>query len=167
LGLGWDDCGLEAGTLRVHRQPQRLDGENRLVELKTEKSRRTLALPAVAVEALRAHRARQNEARLLLGPRWQDSGRVFTTITGGYLSGSSVTHRYQARLNEAGLPQRSFHELRHGAASLLLARGTSMRTVMEQLGHSQITLTMNTCAHIAPELLRDAADKLNAALGGV
>ncbi|HZQ38668.1 MAG TPA: tyrosine-type recombinase/integrase, partial [Dehalococcoidia bacterium] len=65
-----------------------------------------------------------------------------------------------------GLPVRSFHHLRHGAASLLLAKGASMRVVMEQLGHSQITLTMNTYAHIAPELLRDAADKLDAALGG-
>lgn len=69
MGRGRDDLDLEAGTLRVHRQLQRLDGESRLVELKTDTSRRTLALPAVAVEALLAHRARQNEARLLLGPR--------------------------------------------------------------------------------------------------
>ncbi len=166
LGLSWEDVDLDAGTLTVRRQLQRIGGQDKLVELKTRRSRRTLALPSVAVEALRAQRARQNETRLALGTDWQGSGRVFTTATGGFLNGSSVTHRYQARLKDAGLPVRSFHHLRHGAASLLLAKGASMRVVMEQLGHSQITLTMNTYAHIAPELLRDAADKLNAALGG-
>jgi integrase len=60
----------------------------------------------------------------------------------------------------------AFHDLRHGAASLLLAQGASMRVVMEQLGHSQIALTMNTYAHIAPALMRDAADRLDRALGG-
>src|SRR5207249_1330071 len=121
----------------------------RLVRLKTEQSRRTLPLPVVAVEALRAQRVRQAERRLLLGPEWQDTGLVFTTARGAYLNGSAVTHRFQDHLRAKGLPVRSFHHLRHGAASLLLAQGASMRVVMEQLGHSQIALTMNTYAHIA------------------
>src|SRR5581483_4174687 len=113
----------------------------------------------------RSSPARLNPTRLMLGSAWRDGGRVFTTTNGGYLNGSAVTHRFQAQLKAAQLPVRSFRELRHGAASLLLAQGASMRVVMEQLGHSQIRLTMNTYSHIAPALLRDAADKLEAALG--
>jgi integrase len=157
---------LERGSVRVERQLQRIAGAYQFVPLETVKSRRTLALPAVAVEALRRQKTRQTEARLAAGPAWQDTGLVFTTASGGPIHGSTVTHRFQHRLKEAGLPARRFHDLRHGAASLLLAGGASMRSVMEQLGHSQISLTMNTYAHIAPELLRDNAAKLNDALGG-
>ncbi len=166
LGLAWDDIDFEARTLTVRRQVQRVDGAYRLTALKTSRSRRTLALPPLAVEALRQQRVRQAEARLRAGPAWIETGRIFTTVRGDYLNGSTVTHRFQQRLAEVGLDARKFHHLRHGAASLLLAQGASMRVVMEQLGHSLIALTMNTYAHIAPQLLRDAADKLEAALGG-
>lgn len=91
---------------------------------------------------------------------------MFTTATGGHRSGSSETHRFQARLKEAGLPLRSFHELRRGAASLLPARGASMRTVMEQLGHSQISLTANLYTHLIPALRRDASERMERVLTG-
>ena len=58
-----------------------------------------------------------------------------------------------------------FHDLRHGAASLLLAQGVSLREIMEILGHSQISLTANTYAHVAPELKREAAARLDALFG--
>ncbi len=58
-----------------------------------------------------------------------------------------------------------FHDLRHGAASLLLAQGVHPRVVMEMLGHSTITLTMNTYSHVIPDLQREAATKMEAVLG--
>lgn len=166
LGLSWEDVDLEAGTLRVRRQLQRIDGAYALTELKTEKSRRTLSLPAVAVQALRAERAKQAESRLFLGPAWQDIGAVFTNAAGGYLNNSSTTHRFEQGLRRAGLDVIPFHDLRHGAASLLLAEGADLRRIMEQLGHSQISLTANTYSHVIPALMRDNADLLQRALGG-
>jgi len=59
-----------------------------------------------------------------------------------------------------------FHDLRHGAASLLLSQGVHPRVVMEMLGHSTIALTMNTYSHVIPELQREAADKMEAVFGG-
>jgi integrase len=56
--------------------------------------------------------------------------------------------------------------LRHSAASLLLALNIHPRVVMELLGHSQISLTMDTYSHTVPEILRNAIDKLGAALNG-
>jgi integrase len=164
LGLQWSDVDFAAGTLKVRRQLQRLDGTYVLTQLKTERSQRTLALGTLALDALRAQRERQTARRLLLGAAWEDSGQVFTTTRGGYLAGSTVTHHFAERLKKAGVPAMPFHNLRQGAASLLLAEGADLRTVMEQLGHSTIALTGNTYSHIAPTLLRDAAEKLDRAL---
>ena len=57
------------------------------------------------------------------------------------------------------------HDLRHTAATLLLAQGVDVRTIMEVLGHSQISLTLDTYAHVMPALQADAARKMDAALG--
>ncbi len=166
LGLSWDATDPDAGTLRVERQLQRVAGAYELVEPKTERSRRTLVLPPVAVEALRRQRVRQAEARLYAGAGWQDWGLVFTTAAGAPIHGSTLTHRFQARLAAAGLDRIRWHDLRHGCAALLLADGTSLRVVMEQLGHSQIAVTANIYAHVVPALLADAANTLDRALGG-
>ena len=58
------------------------------------------------------------------------------------------------------------HDSRHFAATLLLAQGTHPRTVMEILGHSDISLTMNTYSHVVPQVMREAAEKIDAVLGG-
>jgi integrase len=56
------------------------------------------------------------------------------------------------------------HDLRHGCASLLLAQGVPARVVMEVLGHSQISMTLDTYSHVAPAFLGDAAKALIEAL---
>ena len=61
----------------------------------------------------------------------------------------------------AGLPRQRFHDLRHACASLLLVQGVAPRVVMETLGHSQISLTMNTYSHVMPALGREAAERMD------
>ncbi|MDQ3694357.1 MAG: site-specific integrase [Chloroflexota bacterium] len=167
FGLRWDDVNLVAGTLYVRHALQRIDGTLTLVEPKTSLSRRTVTLPASAVVALRTQRTRQLEERLLAGPRWQDAGYVFTSSIGTPLEPSNVSSRLHKFLQAAGLPHQRFHDLRHCAASLLLAGGVAPRTIMGILGHSQISLTMNTYAHLSPALERDAARALDTVLGVV
>lgn len=165
LGLRWEDVDLERGTLSVRRQLQRTGGTLQLVPLKTERSRRTLPLPAFVLEALRRHRARQLEERLALGAAWQEHGLVFATERGTPLEPRNVLRRYHTLLARAGLPRKRFHDLRHSAASLLLLQGVDLRVVMETLGHSQISLTANTYAHVAQALKREAAERMDALLG--
>ena len=90
----------------------------------------------------------------------------FTTRIGTPMHGADVTRALQSRLSAAGLPRMRFHDLRHGAATLLLAQGVHPRVVMETLGHSTIAVTMNVYSHVVPALQREAADRLDAALGG-
>jgi integrase len=99
--------------------------------------------------------------RSMAGETWREGGYVFTSTVGTPLEPSNVSHRLHSLLGAAGLPHQRFHDLRHCAASLLLAGGVAPRTIMGILGHSQISLTMNTYAHLSPALERDAARALD------
>lgn len=164
LGLRWTDVDLDAGTLRVRHTLQRIDGAWQFVEPKTRRSARTLSLPASVVAALRMQKDRQGFERKTAGQLWQDWNLIFTTPKGTPLEPSNLNGRLHKLLDGAGLPRQGMHSLRHCCASLLLSQGIPARIVMEQLGHSQITLTMDTYSHVMPAMLRDAADALDSAL---
>ena len=164
VGLQWSDIDLEAGTLKVQRALQRVKGSYAYVEPKTARSRRTVVMPAAIQSALKKHRARQN-AEQLAAESWQDTGLVFTTKTGAPLYAADVTRAFQDRLKRAGLPQMRFHDLRHGCASLLVAQGVHPRVAMEILGHATLSTTMQIYSHVIQQAQRDAASKLDEALG--
>ena len=138
-----------------------VDGRLQLVEPKSATSRRTIALPQIAAVTLRAHRTAQLQERLLAGERWQESGLVFTTRLGKPLIARNVFRSFQRVLAGAGIPHQRFHDLRHTCATLLLAQGIHPRVVMEILGHSQISLTMNTYSHVVPALQKEAAGRMD------
>jgi integrase len=79
---------------------------------------------------------------------------------------SNLSRAFKSLLAEAGLPRIRIHDLRHTAATPPLAQGVDPRTIMETLGHSQISLTLNTYAHVLPRLRRDAAHRMNQILLG-
>jgi len=175
LGLRWSDVDFEGRAIRVNQSVQRLrtspgdtkKSELRATETKTDGSRRTIALPDSVVRALRAHRARQAQDRLAAGLSWKDQDLVFTNRTGRPIEPILLHRDYKALLKMAELPTTlRFHDLRHSAASLLLAQGVHPRAIMELLGHSSITVTMNVYGHVMPAMMRDAADKMEAIFGG-
>jgi integrase len=161
LGLRWEDIDLDARTLRVAQALQRADGRLRIVEPKSDRSRRVLALPESVVASLRGHRVRQLEERLAAGSGWQNTGLVFASIAGKPLDPQNMSRHFRRLLRKAGLKMFRFHDLRHSAASFLLAQGAHPRAIMELLGHSQSSLTMNTYSHVMPAMMRDLADKMD------
>ncbi|MBA2595441.1 MAG: tyrosine-type recombinase/integrase, partial [Chloroflexia bacterium] len=82
------------------------------------------------------------------------------------LDSSNVTHHLQRQLSAAELPRVTFHALRHTCGSLLHQEGVPARTIMEILGHSQITLTLGTYCHATPLMFDEAAGALERALSG-
>jgi len=72
-----------------------------------------------------------------------------------------VIRRHHAILKAARLPQIRFHDLRHSVATLLLAQGVSPRYIADLLGHSQVSFTMQTYAHVLPQVQRDVAVKMD------
>ncbi len=167
LALRWEDIDIESRTLRVCRTVQRVRGRLVFGEPKSNRSRRSIGLPDIAVNCLRQHQVRQKLDRLVAGERWQDHDLVFCTTIGTPIEASNLQKHLLKLLERADLPRVRFHDLRHTCASLLLAQGLSPRSIMEVLGHSQISLTMDTYAHIMPELRREAADAMDRALGSI
>jgi len=176
LGLRWSDVDLDRGRLEVRQALQRqihdADGErgtrSRLVEksLKTEKSRRTLALPPSVVAALVRQRDAQAFERAAKGPRWIDSGLVITTPTGGPLESRALLKAWHAAQERAGLTRRSFHTTRHAAASVLIDQGVSLDKVRDVLGHSLLATTSDIYGHLTEQAFQDAADAMERAMTG-
>ena len=140
-------------------------GAEPLREAAAGTSRRSVQLPTMAVEALRTHRTRQLEQRLLAGPIWQDFGLVFTTGRGRPLGGNNVrTTSFAPLLEKAGLPPMRFHLLRHTAATLLMAEGVNVKIATEMLGHADISTTLRTYAHVLPDMQDTAAEAMDGCL---
>ena len=164
-GLRWTDIDLTARKLVVRRSLARADGGGyELAEPKTSRSRRTVMLPAVAVDGLRRQKARQAAAKLAAGTAWQDrDGLAFTDAVGRPLRPDALSAAFRATADRIGLPVR-LHDLRHTAASLMLAAGVPLKVVSEALGHSSIAITADVYAHVTPDLRREAAEAMDRAL---
>jgi integrase len=121
-------------------------------------------MPVTTIEALRAHRTRQIGWRRAAGSSWNEKDFVFTSSTGQPLDQRNVLRVFRRILRRANLPRIRFHDLRHSCASLLLAQHVDPRVIMETLGHSNISVTMNMYAHVMPALKRDAADAMDRSL---
>lgn len=160
LGLQWADVDLEGGVLHVRQQLLRTKGKLVLAPVKTAKSRRDIVMPASIVTALREHRQRSVSAGKAA------IGFVFSATNGMPLDARNVVRSFKALLKKAKLSDRRFHDLRHGAASLMLAQGISPKVLQSILGHSQIQVTMDVYAHVMPELHRDAAERMDAIFAG-
>lgn len=126
-----------------------------------------VSVPAVALSALKKHRAAQGRERLVLGEAWGNPLQVFTSTIGTPLSKSTMIRRaFKPLLAKAGLPNIHFHDLRHSCATLLLAVGENMKTIQEMLGHSRYGTTADVYAHVLPGQQKQAAARMNEILTG-
>jgi integrase len=166
LGLRWPDVEVEAGTLRVRQAVQKIDDKWQFVEPKSANGKRTVPLCEPVREVLKLQKERVRAMRAHADTAWEEWGLVFPSAIGTPLDSSNVTHHLQRCLEEAGLPRVSFHALRHTCGSLLHQEGVPARTIMEILGHSQITLTLGTYCHASDAMFDEAAGALARALGG-
>jgi integrase len=166
LGLRWQDVDIEEGTLTVRYQAQRINGTKQLVPPKTDASRRTVGIPALVIEALRRHRIAQLEGRLLAGIRWVDLGLVFPSTIGTIADSANVTHAFHDALRRAELPRQRFHDLRHLAASLMLAGNVNPKVMQQVMGHSSFDVTMDLYSHLMPAAKVDAANRIDTLLTG-
>jgi len=158
LALHWADVNLDAGFVQVRFTLQHLAGAQVVYgPPKTARSRRKVALSALAIAALQKHRERQEQQRVLVGADWVDNDLVFPSGRGGPMEGSYFLRRkFVPMLKRAGLPEIRFHDLRHTAATLLLLQGIHPKIVSEMLGHSAVSMTLDTYSHVLPDMQRDA-----------
>ena len=133
---------------------------------KTARSRRTVVLPKVTVAVLRHHRTAQFEQRLALGLGRDELGLVFTRADGQPVNIETVSRRFPELVGRIGLPRITFHGLRHSHLTHLLRANLHPKIASERAGHSSVAVTMDIYSHVVPTMQQDAADKVDAALGG-
>lgn len=166
LALKWSDIDFEKQTVQVKRIFTRAPG-NRYIEAepKTKKSKRSVKLITKAVDLLKQHRIRQQEEKGQAGPAWTENNLVFCTSLGTPLNPSKLLERFDTLLKKAGLQHMRFHDLRHSAATILLAMNVHPKIVQELLGHNQISMTMDLYSHVLPGLQEEVIGKLEDVLG--
>jgi len=166
LGLQWTNVDLNRRQIRIDKSLHRVTGQGQvLAETKTRRSRRTIVLPVMTAESLREHRGQQDKQRRAAAKGWQKSDFVFTTLSGRPFDPRNVQRMFRRVVRKARLPRMRFHDLRHLCASLLLAQHTDPRVIMETLGHSRISVTMDMYAHVMSTLKHDAADAMDRSIG--
>lgn len=100
-----------------------------------------------------------------MGATYENSGLIFASEKGSILHLRNIDARYfKPLLKEAGLPKVRLYDLRHTHATLLLAAGEHPKVVQERLGHSTITLTLDTYSHVVPGMQERAAERLDSLL---
>jgi integrase len=161
--LRWQSVDLTAGQIAVVQSAEQTKTTVRYKEPKSGRSR-TVALPAMALEELRAHRARQAEELLRLGIRLADETFVCAREDGLPLQPDSFTHDWDRKIATTGLPRIRFHDLRHTHATLLLASGVHPKIASERLGHSKVGITLDLYSHVLPNMQADAAALVDGAL---
>jgi integrase len=132
---------------------------------KTEKSCRTVPIPDALVCILKDHKSKQLLESSMLS-EWKQTGFVFTSSIGTPMDPRNASKELKPILKAAKLPDIRFHDLRHSNATLMLAHGADLKTVMDHLGHNQIALTANLYVHRVPRLEREAADRMGSLFGG-
>jgi integrase len=127
-------------------------------DTKTEKSRRTLALPQRCVEALREHRKLQAKDRLRAGALWQDHRLVFSSTVGTPLSANNVIRAFRTTTEKAGLGRDwAPREMRHTFVSVLSANGVPVESIAQLAGHDRTSTTEVVYRHeIRPALTQGA-----------
>lgn len=171
--LRWPDVDMDAGRITVRhtfqrvKQPDEKKGHLMLLPPKSEKSRRTIELPATCVAGLRAHKQRQEQERALAGSRWKDTSHVFTSTIGTPIDDRKILKEFNTLVEAAKLPKQRFHDLRHACISLLGAQGVPLKVIAEIVGHSDVRLTQNVYQHVYQEAKTEAAAKMDALLSGI
>ncbi len=158
LGLRWADVDLEEGRAAIRQTVIAVNHEVQISTPKTAKSRRSVALDRGTVAALRAHRQRQLEERMLMGAGFTDHDLVFCKVTGGPLHPERFSREFDRRVERWGLPKLTIHGLRHTWATLALKAGIHPKLVQERLGHANVGITLDTYSHATPAMQSEAAE---------
>ena len=118
----------------------------------------------MAVSSLRRHKKAQAEYRLRVGAAYTDLGLVCALPDGKHWRPDSFSNVFQLRLRDAKLRRIRFHDLRHTHATQLLRQSVHPKVVAERLGHSTVTITLDTYSHVVPGLQEEAARQLDRTL---
>lgn len=162
LGLRWSCVDFQKGLITIDKQLQQEKKKNSqyvFSSLKNGKSRIIAPAPWV-MDYLKAHKIKQTEERLKVGPLWEESDLVFTDNVGGHLKFSTVYKNFKDIIASIGCPEVRFHDLRHSFAVASIQAGDDIKTVQENLGHATAAFTLDVYGHVTAQMKKASADRM-------
>ena len=161
MALRWSDVDFEAGRASVSRSLQYLHRSLQFRPTKTARGRRSISISSATVTVLRQQRGVQLERRLRAGSAYDDHDLIWGDELGRPKSPPAVSTRFMRMARRSGFDGLRFHDLRHTSATLALKAGIPAKVVSERLGHSKVAFTLDTYAHVLPDMEQAAAEAMD------
>ena len=160
LGLTWSAVDFDAGTVSVAQGRVVVRGAGTATGApKSERSRRTLPMPADVMLALRALSALQKRERIAFGSTWIDAGLIAVNADGSPIRPETYSNAFRRHCAAAGVPVIRLHDTRHTAATRMLDSGAAVTTAAKWLGHDP-AMTLRVYGHVYEDALAAAGDVL-------
>ncbi|WP_282804671.1 tyrosine-type recombinase/integrase [Clostridium tetani] len=167
FALTWNDIDFNSRCIRVNKSFKSIRNistgkyEGVVQTPKTNKSIRLVPIPVHLIDKLKQYRLHQKALQLKMANLYQDNTLVFCNKFGKYLDSSNILKKFKKILNANELQDRKFHDLRHTYATRLFELGEEPKTVQTLLGHSNISITLDTYTHVLDSLKVKAISKLD------
>ncbi|WP_261776569.1 site-specific integrase [Clostridium botulinum] len=170
FALTWNDINFEKAYIDVNKtyryiadvtRTGRTGGYSSIQTPKTPKSIRKVPIPQFLIKMLLQYRNEQRLLKIKYADVYEDHNLVFCNKLGAYLVDSTVGRQYKIILTNNNIPLRKFHDMRHTFATRLFELGEEPKTVQELLGHSTVSITLNTYTHVLESVKQQAISKLD------
>jgi integrase len=162
-GLRWQDYDAAPAEIRVRKSLKRGPGGRMvLADLKTEASKRTVAVPAMTRAVLDVHRRAQAAARLAVGPAWHDLGLVFCGPSGSGMSDQAIGSQFRQLCGLAGIGEDwTLRETRHTFVSMLSDAGVEIEQIADAVGHINSRVTQVVYRHQLADKVSQTAEAMD------
>ena len=164
VALKWTDIDWDQRTVVIQRTAAEFNTLLTVHDTKTARGRRTIALSSYLLNILDEHRERQRVEREFFGEEWNREEWVFPSERGTMFWPTNVSAHYRRLRIRASVSTVRLHDLRHAMATAWIAAGVPIKVVSERLGHANISITLQIYGHVLPNMQREAADQMDAAL---
>jgi integrase len=165
LALRWLRVDLDKKAIQVREAIEETEAHGiRFKAPKSKAGRRDITLPDILADALRDHRKSQLEVRMKLGlGKLPDDALLFSDIEGAPLSRNAVSAAWSEYAKQIGMPEVTFHALRHTHASQLIDANVDIVTISKRMGHAKPDITLRIYAHLFKKDDSKAAEAINQA----
>ncbi len=161
-GLTWNDIDFDKSLININKTTQYLPGYGIFEKsTKSETSNRVIYITDATKQILKKYQFEQYQKRMLLGDKWQNSNRVFTTDYGADMHPDTPSKILEKIIQKYNLKRITFHGLRHTSISLQISSGVQSQIVSKRAGHSSVTITDKIYSHFFENEFKDVANRMN------
>lgn len=161
-GLTWNDIDFDKSTININKTTQYVSGYGTFEKsTKSDTSNRVVYITPTTIQVLKKYKLKQDKQKLLLGNKWSNSTRVFTTDCGEDMHTDRPYKILKHIINKYNLKDITFHGLRHTSISLQISSGIQAQIISKRAGHSNVSITHNIYSHFFESGFKEVADKMD------